>query len=774
MAESIDELFLARVRSGDVSAGPSEKALDSETAIALFGAQIQSRHLDFAGRWLQTQGAGFYTIGSSGHEANAAVGLVTRVEDPALLHYRSGGFYAARAAKAGDSGIRDVLLGMVAAAADPISGGRHKVFGHPGLHVIPQTSTIASHLPRAVGLAFSLGSLHDLSPTPPWPADGIVVCSLGDASVNHSTAQGAFNAAGYLAHRGIATPLLFVCEDNGIGISTKSPVGWIERRLQALPGVTYFRAESAQPDLLLGAVEEAVGFVRDERRPAMLHLSTVRFLGHAGSDVEIAYRSKAEIVAEYDRDPLLATAGFLIRHGMLSADEVVDRYEAMRSAVMEEAKRVLTEEHLGSRQAVMAPLEKAGRAPEALAGEQEAGRVAPRNEARIETTGAGPGSRYAARSYLAGGTRSAVAGRAPEALAGEREAGRVAPRNEARIETPVGQLTLAQSINAALAELMRDRPDALVFGEDVAVKGGVYGVTRGLRKQFGGRRVFDTLLDEQTILGTALGAALMGLLPIPEIQYLAYLHNAEDQLRGEGASLRFFSDSQYANPMVVRIAGLAYQRGFGGHFHNDNSVAVLRDIPGLVLCVPSHPQDAPGLLRSCAAIAEAEGRVCVYLEPIALYHTRDLYEPGDDLWTAPATDANALEEFGAARSYGEGEDLLVVTFGNGVPMSLRAARSLEREGIGVTVLDLRWLAPLPVADLLAYARRFSRVLVADETRHSGGVSEAVVAALVDGGYAGKIARVNSADSFVPLGPATQYVLLSESDIEQAMRQLSRS
>ena len=171
----------------------------------------------------------------------------------------------------------------------------------------------------------------------------------------------------------------------------------------------------------------------------------------------------------------------------------------------------------------------------------------------------------------------------------------------------------------------------MVLGEDVGVKGGVYGVTRGLRKQYGGRRVIDTLLDEQTILGTALGAALAGLLPIPEIQYLAYLHNAEDQLRGEAASLAFFSDGQYRNPMVVRIPGLSYQKGFGGHFHNDNSLAVLRDIPGLVLCVPSHPADAPALIRECAELAELEGRVCVVVEPIALYHSRDLHGPA----TAP-------------------------------------------------------------------------------------------------------------------------------------------
>src|SRR6185312_4114851 len=107
-------------------------------------------------------------------------------------------------------------------------------------------------------------------------------------------------------------------------------------------------------------------------------------------------------------------------------------------------------------------------------------------------------------------------------------------------------------------------PQSLVFGEDVGRKGGVYGVTRGLARRFGAGRVFDTLLDEQSILGVALGAGVSGLLPVPEIQYLAYLHNAEDQLRGEAASLSFFSNGSYRNPLVVRVAGLAYQKGFGG------------------------------------------------------------------------------------------------------------------------------------------------------------------------------------------------------------------
>src|SRR5215469_4823290 len=169
----------------------------AEECLALLEAQFASRNLDEAARWLRERGSGYYTIGSAGHESNAAVAAALRLTDPALLHYRSGAFYLVRAAQANPrrNGVTDVLLGFVAAAAEPIAGGRHKVFGHPELHVIPQTSTIASHLPRAVGLAFSVERAAKLGLDTPWPRDCLVVASFGDASVNHSTAAGALNAA---------------------------------------------------------------------------------------------------------------------------------------------------------------------------------------------------------------------------------------------------------------------------------------------------------------------------------------------------------------------------------------------------------------------------------------------------------------------------------------------------------------------------------------------------------------------------------------------------
>jgi 2-oxoisovalerate dehydrogenase E1 component len=170
--------------------------------------------------------------------------------------------------------------------------------------------------------------------------------------------------------------------------------------------------------------------------------------------------------------------------------------------------------------------------------------------------------------------------------------------------------------------------------------------------------------------------------------------------------------------------------------------------------------------------------VSVFLEPIALYHTRDLYQPGDGGWLSPYAGPEQWAEqhvpLGRGRAYpaeAGRDDLTLVTFGNGVPMSLRTARRLAAEGIGARVFDLRWLAPLPAEELLEEAGRTGRVLVVDETRRSGGVSEGVIAALTDGGYRGQLARVTAADSFVPLGDAASLVLVSEPEIEAAARRL---
>ncbi|MFG3686516.1 transketolase C-terminal domain-containing protein [Micromonospora sp. NPDC047740] len=677
------------------------------------------------------------------HPALVEAGVAVAAARPALPAPDPADAYAEAA--------RDVLRGMVASAQEPIAGGRHKVFGRADLAVIPTTSTIASHLPRAVGMGLALERLRrvgsrrvpgttaeaggDPATGSPWPPDAIVVCSFGDASVNHATATAAFNTAGWYDHTGLRIPVLFVCEDNGLGISVRSPTGWVAATLRAKPGIRYFAADGSDPAEAYRVAGEAAAWVRRHRRPAVLHLTTVRLMGHAGADAETAYRSPAEIAADVARDPLLATARLLVAAGYATSEELLARYDERGWQIRRIAEEVLDEPKLASPAEVVAEL-------------------APRRPVRIFRAVADAADRAAGPN--AGARAEAFGGKPPELA---------------------GPLTLAQSINAALADGMLDHPGMAVFGEDVAAKGGVYGVTKGLRDRFGGARVFDTLLDETSILGLGLGAGVAGMLPVPEIQYLAYLHNAEDQLRGEAATMRFFSRGAFRNPMVVRVAGLAYQEGFGGHFHNDNSVAVLRDVPGLVVAVPARPDDAAPMLRTCLAAAAVDGSVCAFLEPIALYHTRDLYADGDGEWLAeyapPGAWAAGHVPIGRARVYGVGsaEDITIITFGNGVRMSLRAAAALADEGVGIRVVDLRWLAPLPVADIVREASATGRVLVVDETRRSGGVGEGVLAALVDGGYVGAARRVAGLDSFVPSGPAARQVLVSAEAITQGARTL---
>src|SRR6201993_3885533 len=297
-------------------------------------ALTPDRHFDFAARWMQQQGGGYYTISSAGHEGNAALAAALRPNDPALLHYRSGGFYCARARQVpGVDPVRDVLLGVAASAHAAIAGGRHKVFGRAELAIVPQTSTIASHLPRALGVALGIGRAAKLGVACPWPRDAVAVASFGDASARHSTAVGAINAACHTAYQGIPVPLLLVCEDNGIGISVPTPPGWVAASFGARPGLRYLAADGCDPVAAYDAAAQAASLVRSRRRPVFLHLSVVRFLGRAGSDAEAAYRAPADLAADLARDPLVATAAALVGSGLLTPAEAVARYHAIRERV---------------------------------------------------------------------------------------------------------------------------------------------------------------------------------------------------------------------------------------------------------------------------------------------------------------------------------------------------------------------------------------------------------------------------------------------------------
>lgn len=720
----VHENFLRRVDAQDFPAGGDvTPGLGFDEATDLFRAQVLSRALDLQSRVMQKQGQGFYTIGSSGHEGMAAIAHALRPDDIAFLHYRDAAFQIARAGQVdGQDMLRDMLLSFACSAEDPTSGGRHKVLGSRALMIPPQTSTIASHLPKAVGAAHAIGLARRNPPEHRiLPRDGIAMCSFGDASANHSTAQGAINAACWTSVQGVPMPLLFVCEDNGIGISTKTPFGWIKASMSARPGMAYFEADGLDLFAAYAAAKEAADFVRTHRKPAFLHLRTVRLYGHAGADVATSYLPKAEVEADEANDPLLHSARLLVAAGALSAKEALSIYTRTLEQVAEAAQDIVTRPRLKTAQDVMASIVPPERA------------CAPTN---------GPSAQD--RTDMLG--------------------------NEiAQMDNPQ---PLSKIINWALHDVMLAHPETLLMGEDVGRKGGIYGVTQKLQSRFGPARVIDTLLDEQSILGFAIGAAHNGFIPMPEIQFLAYLHNAEDQLRGEAATLPFFSNGQWTNPMVLRIAGLGYQKGFGGHFHNDNSLAVLRDIPGIIIACPSTGADAAMMLREAHRLARGEQRVVVFVEPIALYPMRDLLEPGDGAWmtTYPAPDRRiSLQDIGV---HGDGGDLAILTYGNGHYLSRQAQADLSGQGVDARVIDLRWLAPL-AEDAIIDAIGDRPVLIVDECRRTGGQAEGLMALLAERGIS-RIARLTAEDSFIATGPAYAATLPSREGIVAAASELLNS
>jgi 2-oxoisovalerate dehydrogenase E1 component len=713
--------------------------LTAVDARELFESQLIARHLDRVAYELRARGEGFYTISSAGHEGNAVLGRVLATTDPALLHYRSGALFLERARKRSladiDQAIDAITLGLTASRDEPISGGRHKVFGSMPLCVLPQTSTIASQLPKAVGLAFSIERAHRLGLAPRigqvlLPADAIVVTSLGDASINHASATVALNAARWLAHQRLPLPLLIVCEDNGVGLSVRTPPNWTQAALGTGPGMPRFFADGSDLKAAFEVASQAAAHCRQQRCPVLLHLRCERLMGHSGADPDSVYRTRAELDAALLRDPVLSSARLLLESGVIDGQQLADMDAAIGDRVWASAVRAVAAPKLESAAQIMAPI--ASELPERVRAE------AMRNDFD------------AARGAHTGEGELQAEARKPQAL--------------------------GRMINRALFEAMVKYPSALLFGEDVAEKGGVYNVTAGLWKRFGPARVFNTLLDETTILGLAQGAGALSLLPVPEIQYLAFLHNAEDQLRGEAASTSFFSRAQLKSPMVLRIGSFGYQKGFGGHFHNDNSIAVLRDIPGLLIAAPSNGRDAVGLLRTLFAAAVIEGRVTVFLEPIALYNERDVFERGDAQLTFDYPPPGSAIDVGEVGVYeAEAGDLTLASYCNGVRLCRRvAARLLREHGVAARVIDLRWLAPLPHAALLLHARATRRLLFVDECRKAGNTGEAVIAELACRNEGFRLGLVTAKESFIPLGDAASLVLPSEPEIMQAALQLTKS
>ncbi|MCC7460427.1 MAG: MFS transporter [Proteobacteria bacterium] len=732
----VEEQFLDFIRSWQPHEIKDDHQLDhldvsKQEWIELFESQIRSRLIDLEARALKNQNLSYYTIGSSGHEGNAVVGRLLRKTDPCLLHYRSGGFMMERGRKSTSDFLYETMLSICASKEDPVSGGRHKVWGSRETWVPPQTSTIASHLPKSVGMAWAIERAKHLKVNLPIPNDSIVCATFGDASCNHSSALTAFNSAQWSVYQKLPVPILFVCEDNGIGISVRTPSGWVARKFQEIKEFHYVAANGLNLADTYSKTKHAIEVCRRDRRPVFLHIKTVRLFGHAGSDVETNYLTQPEIEALEQQDPLVQSAQILLSNWVMTQSEMIELFEKNKKHISD----------LGKKAAGKAKLTTVVEVTETLFSKNP----------------------DAVKKDLA---MSTLSEKRKEVFA---KSGMNLPEEEKRPRH------MAWLINAGLKDLLLKYPEMVMFGEDIAKKGGVYHVTTDLYQVFGAGRVFNTLLDETTILGLASGSAHLGFLPVPEIQYLAYYHNAEDQIRSEAASLSYFSNAQFQNPMVIRVASFGYQKGFGGHFHNDNSIAALMDVPGVMIATPSRGDDAVTMMRTCVAHAKQEGRVVFFLEPIALYMKKDLHESGDGQWQFPYPAPPASADANKGRVYNEdGKDLLIVSYANGLHMSLQAAKILkEKHGISTKVFDLRWLKPLPIEHLKSEIKNIKKILFVDECREFGGVSETLAFKLLDEKQRQEVKTqiVQAVDTYIPLGPAAEVVLPSVQSIVDAARQM---
>ena len=575
---------------------------------------------------------------------------------------------------------------------------------------------ISSHIPKAVGTALSIDRAKDLMiKERELIDDSIILCSFGDASVNHSTALGGINTAEWITHQGGHVPIIFICEDNGLGISVTTPENWVYDSFSNRKGIKYIQCNGLHLIDLIRKAEEANDYCRKNRSPVFLHMKTIRLMGHAGSDIEIGYNSKKNIENNEFNDPLLHSSRILIHNKCLSKDDILKLYEHTREVVNHVCEEASIRPKLNTSRSVM-------------------------------------------QSILSN-SRQCISPPSPKRLDREKVFG----KEYQRIDQPQH---MAKLINYALTDILTQYSNTLVFGEDVAEKGGVYNVTANLFEQFGIRRVFNSPLDETSIIGTAIGLSHNGFIPIPEIQFLAYYHNAEDQLRGEAATLPFFSKGQFVNPMVLRIPGLAYQKGFGGHFHNDNSLAVFRDLPGIIVACPSNGIDAVKMIRRAVFEAYKNSRITVFIEPIALYMVKDLYKPKDRKWSFKYPDLNEKISIGEFAVHGQGSSLTIISYGNGFYLSMKARVEIEKAlNRKIKIIDLRWLSDINILHLLKSIGKCSKILIVDECRKNGCYGEGLVSDIFMATKKPLKIKLHAAEnSFIPLGKAATVTLPSKQSI----------
>jgi 2-oxoisovalerate dehydrogenase E1 component len=686
-----------KTRRTTTGAGAS---LTREQLVAAYRTMLLSRRVDDKEIQLKRQNKTFFQISSAGHEAvtTAAAMALKPAYDWYYLYYRD----RAICLSVGMSPA-EMLYSAVGAAADPNSGGRQMPshWGFKKANVVSVSSPTGTQFLQGVGAAEASYRAELLGTKDGFHGDEVVLITTGEGQ----TSEGEFYESLSTACN-LGLPVVYLVEDNGYAISVpvevNTPGGSISEVVKGFPGLLVEQVDGCDFMASYEVMQRAVQHARERRGPVLVHARVIRPYSHSLSDDEVLYRPKEERDADAARDPITTFPAWLVANGHATEADIKKIQEEVDAEVLAATDDALTK-----------PQPAADTAMWALYSPD----VDPTSE-QFDTED-------------------------DPQFSGE-------------------PTTMVDLLNVCMKDEMRRDPRILVFGEDVADvsreqymgkvkgKGGVFKVTWGLQKEFGGARVYNSPLAEANIVGRAIGLAARGFKPVVEVQFFDYIWPAYMQLRDEMATMRWRSNNHFSAPVVVRTTYGGYIRG--GIYHSQTGASLFTHCPGLRVICPSNALDANGLLRTAIRCDDP----VIFLEHKHLY--RQTYNKGQ--YPGP----NYMIPLGKARVVREGTDVTVVTYGATVQRAFVAAREVAERGINVEVIDLRTLSPWDRETVFASVKKTNRVIVAYEDSESWGFGAEIAARIADECFPwldAPVKRVASLDTWVGYAPQLEDAILPQ-------------